>query len=283
MLWRRVILGVLGSVLLLLCVLGVAVWTSAEDKGEVSGSSESQSKSGAKAESEVPNNPLADEEIIEIPLNGIWGHDRSLRGLEPELFIKRDTPEKRAEYSTPEKLQEIRDKAESSLVYQIERAMSNDVLDTDPDFEKRQPAPGFAVVGRGREALAGIHEVVIGGEEPQRTFSSDDDISLVFFTLTTNAGVGLTHAERIGTNIDVQYVLIITGTLGMSPRLYIIPVGKLPAGKYQVSFVRALEEEPKYARRGFSTYEEGIEKSFVCMPFYFVVSEKGPGRKGEEQ
>jgi hypothetical protein len=122
----------------------------------------------------------------------------------------------------------------------------------------------------------------VGGKEPQSKFSDEDEISLVFFTLTTNAGVRLIHAERIGTKFNIHYVLIITGTLGISPRLYIIPVGKLPPGEYEVNLVRVLKEELKYGNKGFPTYEKGVEESFVCEPFQFVVLEDSPNGKGAE-
>jgi hypothetical protein len=282
MLIRRAILGAVALVLAILVAQLGRVSTSAEDQAEVPANSESQAEPGAKADADGYGEPTRDsEETIEIPLSEIVGGS-SLRGLEPELFIERNTPEKRAEYSTPEKLQEIRDKAESSLAYQIEQAMNKDLLDTDPDIKVKTPAPGFAVVGRDRAALAGIHKVVVEGKEPQHSFSSDDDISLVFFTLTTNAGVRLIRVERFGSKINIQYVLIITGTLGMFPRLYIIPVGQLPGGEYEVNLLRALKEEPKYARRGYPAYEEGVEEGFVCKPFHFVVLEKDSGGKGEE-
>lgn len=239
----------------------------------------------ASCDAETITNGNQKDKSVTIPLEHIWGHDRSLRELEPELFIKRDTPEKRAEYSTPEKLQEIRDKAESSLAYQIEQAMRDEVMNKNENenqkFQEQKPAPGFAVVGRDSEALSGIHEVVVGGKDPQRKFSHKDVISLVFFTLNTGVCPRLIDAERVGTTINLYYVLPSNGRLGIRPCLYVIPVNKLPPGEYEVNPVRAHEVEPKYNGQGFESYEKGVEQSFVCQPFQFVVEDRSD-RKGAE-
>lgn len=265
--------------------LRVSVSTSAENKGKVPPSSESQPDSKVQTQNDSPSGEShTEQEVVEIPLENIWGHDRSLRGLEPELFIKRNSPEKRAEYSTPEKLQEIRDKAESSLAFQIERALNNEVMNENKKkyqkFNEQRPAPGFAVVGRDRRALPGIHKVVVGGEIPQQKFSTKDDISIVFFTLVTGVAPHLIHAESVGTMINLYYVLPANGRLGMKPCLYIIPIGKLSPGEYEVDLIRADQEESKFNAPGFESYAKGVESSFVCQPFRFEVLEKSPNGKG---
>jgi len=88
MLWRRVILGTVVLALAILAAQLGRVLTSAEDKVDVLESSESQAESSVQAQADSADGSSDSErEGVEIPLDKIWGHDRSLRGLEPELFI----------------------------------------------------------------------------------------------------------------------------------------------------------------------------------------------------
>ena len=222
------------------------------------------------------------EEPVEIPLKNIWGYDRARRELEPELFLKRDTPERRGEYSTPEKLQEILDKAHSSLTYQIEQAMNDDVLDLAKARapNDRRPAAGFAVKGRPYKAWQSVHDVVVKKRQPQSTFTIDDELSVVFFALTSGAQPHLVHCELTGKKINLDYVIPSNGRLGIRPTLVIVPISRLPSGKYQVTPHRAQSLEPKYNDKGFESYGVGIEKAFVCRPFEFEVIDGS--RKGKE-
>lgn len=222
---------------------------------------------------------IADTEPKVVPLEDIYGYHRRLRELEPELFIKRDTPEKIAEYSTPEKLQEIRDKAEESLTLPIERAMLSLALNQgkSDSFADWKPAPGFAVAGRDRDALARIHAVIVEGEKPTNEFATTDDITIVFFALRER-GLRLYHVELANKKIAIHYGLLNTSVITSHWNLSLIPLGKLAAGTYEVTYVRSHEIEKSEQGKGdlkiLGTRKGDEQHKTVCRDFKFTVSKE---------
>lgn len=220
---------------------------------------------------------IADTEPKVVPLEDIYGYHRRLRELEPELFIKRDTPEKIAEYSTPEKLQEIRDKAEESLTLPIERAMQSLALNQgkSDSFADWKPAPGFAVAGRDRDALARIHAVIVEGKKPTNEFATTDDITIVFFALRAN-GLRLFNASRTDDEITLHYGFLASGNLTSHWHLSLIPIGKLPPGEYKVKYLRSLtlekeaQKDPRISQ--FGNREAGGQEKVICGDFVFKIT-----------
>lgn len=229
----------------------------------------------------VPANSssAAESETVTIPLKNIWGYHRVLRGLEPELFIKRDTPEKVAEYSTPEKLQEIKDKAEASLTLPIERAMQSFALNQGESSSPSDwmPSPGFAVVGSERKALREVHDVVVKGKKPSAQFRTTDNISIVFFALRVR-GLRLYHVERAGNAISIYYGLLQTHDMTSHWNLSLIPVGELPAGTYEVAYVRSREIEKSEQKKGdlkeLGNRHADDQSKIICKDFKFTVTEE---------
>jgi hypothetical protein len=207
-----------------------------------------------------------------IPIDSIWYYgsvgEMSLRRLEPDLLVFRDTPENIKKYSSPEALKEQREKAKRSLVLKIEKALRGLPI-ADP---KITPAPGFVVQGTGREALQGIVNVLVEKKKPEGEFSSKDELSLVFFIHPTGVGTGIESVEVEGNSINITYFLTSNSTLLSNPRLYLIPLGELPAGKYTVNMARPANEASRN-QPGFPPIPAGVEKYTVCRPFDFVVSE----------
>jgi hypothetical protein len=204
-----------------------------------------------------------------IPFNQIvFATSREFHDLEPELFEYRDTPEKIAKYSTPDGLKEferiIQRAKKESIGLAIERASR----------EMDRVGPGFAVEGQGRPALKGIYDVVVNGKEPQQHFPTGKELSIVFYSRPMQPGVRLENVSRTGEHFEIRYLLISHGNLSIAPCLALIPVGKLPSGKYRVDMKRCLENEAKFSERGFPPVEVGWEKDYVCQPFSFVVKER---------
>ncbi len=214
----------------------------------------------------------ADEKPVEIPLDQIWSNaaasSRSLQSVEPELHIYRDTPEKIKKYSTPEGLAEMRYKAKQSLVLQIERAMRK-----LPVAKETKPKQGFAVAGIGREALVGIHDVLVLSKGPQSALPAGTDVSIVFFSHPERARVAIDRIERHGNVVRIHFMLISHGQLNISSSLAIIPLGQLPAGEYRVEMVRS-PNELKHNQPGFPPVEADAERLFICRPFEFSVEER---------
>jgi hypothetical protein len=165
-------------------------------------------------------------------------------------------------------MQEQLEKAKKSLVIKIEKAL-RELPIADP---KIAPASGFIVRGMGREALPGIVDVLVEKKKPEEKFSSKDELSIVFFSHQTGAGVGIESVEIEDAAIHINFYLAFGSSLLISPTLCLVPLGKLPSGTYAVEMTRSANEASRN-QRGFPSYSAGIEKYTVCRPFDFVVGE----------
>jgi hypothetical protein len=206
--------------------------------------------------------------ITTIPLDTITGSGyRALRALEPELFIFRDTPEKWNKYSTPDGIKEAEALAAKSLALPIERAMGKMRVSKDGMTDE-----GFAVQGEGRDSLQGIYDVLVKGDPPTKQFPSGTAISVVFFA-PPSLPVRLDRVERSIGKITIRYMLLSDGQAHLPWHLSIIPLGKLPAGKYEADMVRSTEREQAFNQKGFPPIQPASESRVICRPFSFEVSE----------
>jgi len=207
-------------------------------------------------------------ETIEIPLDQIAGLGRKgLRSLEPDLLVYRDTPEKIKKYSDLEVLQEAQRKIKQhSLVIPIERAMRE-----LPIGKEVKPHAGFAVRGRDRSALPGVHRVLVQGEKPNESFSVDEEVSLVFYSHLAGPLVGLDRVERRDNRIEIHYLLIAEKQAYVSSIIALVPCGKLPTGEYQIKMIRAVAKEKGFNQQEFPPVEAGAEDHIICKPFSFTV------------
>jgi len=205
--------------------------------------------------------------ISTIPLDTISGSGyRALRALEPELFIYRDTPEKWKKYSTPEGMKEAKALAAKSLAYPIELAIGK--LRPRKDGQADQ---GFAVRGEGRNSLPGIYDVFVKGAPPIQSFPTGTPISVVFFA-PPSMPVRLNRVERTNGKITIRYMLL-TSNLRTRPwHLSIIPLGKLPAGEYDVEMIRSHEREKEFNPPDFPPVPPNSERGIICQPFSFVIA-----------
>lgn len=206
-----------------------------------------------------------------IPIESIWSNGSLgkmvLRRLEPDLLVYRDTPENIKKYSSPEAIQKQREKAKQSLVLRIEKALRELPL-AGP---KVTPEPGFVVQGTGREALPGIVDVLVEGKKPNDKFSSKGELSLVFFSHPAYPGVGIESVKIKETSINVTFFLTTHSSPTVGPTLYLIPLGKLPPGTYEVRMNRSVKEVT-YNPAGFPPIPAGVESGMVCKPFEFTVN-----------
>jgi hypothetical protein len=218
---------------------------------------------------------FAGDAVIKIPSDQIWSNasprSHSLRSLEPDLLLYRDTPEKIAKYSTPEGIAELKEKASKSLVVKIERAMSK------KQALNGKPQAGFAVKGKGRDALNGVYSVLAEGKNAQSQFSPDDDVSIVFFSLPASVSVSVDRIERINNVVKVFYFVAHQPRATIDWHLSLISLGKLEPGKYQVEMIRSpIEQHPsprvqEYIRDDKTRVDPQIDSSIICEPFSFEV------------
>jgi hypothetical protein len=210
---------------------------------------------------------------VTIPLREIWGNvaaeSKPLRGLEPEFFVARNTAAtiEKSKQLTPDDVEQIREKAEQSFTLPLEIAMSQ--LSRDANGKTKS---GFAVKGTGREALQGAHAVLVKGEQASKQFDANEEVTIVFFAYPAQPGVGIERIQRIGNVITVTYFLRSHGLMTDTWRLALIPLGKLPEGKYRVELIRS-SNEAQHNQKGFPPVEPKIEERIICSPFEFGVDD----------
>ncbi len=178
---------------------------------------------------------------------------KDVRDLEPDAFGK-----KVADLSSRERVR----RADKSLLSNALRPLA--------DVPKREAAQGFAVKGCKVDALKGAHSVLAKDAKPSHSFSAQDTISVVFFSHMNNAFVHIESIERNGSDIEVEYRFIPRFEAQQTVNLALIPLGKLPPGKFNVRMV-ALPLEGKFIDLGIESVSSEHEARIVCRPFQFEV------------
>lgn len=177
-----------------------------------------------------------------IPLKDIWAHEmpgtRDVQKLEPST-------------------------SRSSLANQIGGS-----LDFTPDGQV--VGRGFAVAGVDKKALSNAHAVLVKSTKPRQTFSTENDITLVFFSRMFSQYVHIQSVERSDKTINISYRFVPHETKQMTAHFALIPLGKLTAGKYQVK-IASLPLEEKYVAQGIKPVDPKWEKRVICQPFSFTV------------
>lgn len=186
------------------------------------------------------------EDVVKIPLNTIWA--TSMPGT-------RDINE----------LEKSAAKQGGTLV--------NDIGGTLRFLGKgKTTGKGFAVSGTEKEALKNAYVVLVDKKQPRQTLPSSANIWLVFFSHSFGQFVHLANVERRDRTIKIEYRLVPHATKQLTAHFALIPLGKLPAGKYTVDIVR-LPLEQKYVDQGFKAVDSQLNNRVVCQPFSFEVLE----------
>ncbi len=100
-------------------------------------------------------------------------------------------------------------------------------------------------------------------------------MTLVFFSQEFNCYVRLQSVERQADVITVKYVFVPHKTKELTDHFALIPIGKLPKGKWRVEIVQSPMEQ-KYKDAGFKEVSAKIAGQVVCGSFTFeIVSPDG--------
>ena len=134
-------------------------------------------------------------------------------------------------------------------------------------------------MGTGIDALRRAHAVFAEGKKPRDTFAPESAITIVFFSYQFGTYVHLQQVELRENIIDVEYRFVPHGEIYLTAHFALIPLGKLPIGKYQVRIIQAPpvqesrvggHEALKLNRRN-RTLEKESGLRFVCGSFAFSV------------
>ena len=132
--------------------------------------------------------------------------------------------------------------------------------------------PAFAVTGQGVEALVGAKEALVGGNAPKQSFRAHDDISVVFFSRLCPWFVHLDSIEKSGNIIQVAYRFVPHEESNLTEHFALIPIGKLPPGKYEVKIV-PIPMDTTLLKKGFRPPGSDVAASTVCRSSEFDVTE----------
>lgn len=197
---------------------------------------------------------------IEIPLDEIWAY--SMPGT-------KDVRELEGTPSEELSIEEQRKRIRSGLWHQIAVSLTADSSEAWP--RKGETAgPGFAVLGKGADALKAAYEVLVEGAKPRETFPCGADISIVFVSYQFGSYVHLQEVSRLGDVIRIRYSFVSPVDEIMTAHLALIPIGQLPVGEYNVE-VDSVPIDPSSDRLTNSKREWAHR--FVSQPFAFEIEE----------
>lgn len=195
-----------------------------------------------------------------IPLSTVWAWNMpgtlDIRSLEPQFF---GVPIKTA-----------------TLVEQASHSLTSQILEPLSKAATERPEPAFAVEGIGLDALENAHAVLAKGEEPTKSLSTSDDVSIVFFSHESGTYVHLQQVTRQNNRIEIRYEFVPHADAELTHHLALIPLGKLPPGKYKTRIVLAPLDK-KYAALADESMLKELASRSVCGSFQFAVHEVPQG------
>jgi hypothetical protein len=198
-----------------------------------------------------------------IPLDQVWGFDipgtRDIRELEPEKFGERIR-----QLPSQERFRLL----DKSMIFQIRAA-----LDAQLPKKGETTKSAFAVLGTGREALEGAYSVLVGGEDYDKAFPFDSNVTIVFFSHLCGQYVHVERIERRGKNLEVKYRVVPHMTTNMTWHLALIPLGTLPIGKHRVEVIQLPGGTDK-AGHFIGGLSAAAAARIVCGSFSFSVIDR---------
>lgn len=160
----------------------------------------------------------------EIPLNKIWALNmpgaKDITELDPRTRAKN-----------------------SKYISNIGRVLT--IRSTEPE----KAGPCFLVRGEGKVALENAAKILTGEEVPKQTFPTDEELSLVFYSLAAPGYVHLKSVWQSDRHVEVRYQVVIHQSAEMTVHFALIPLGKPPAGQLSV---KTFEESPDIPYRDYS-------------------------------
>jgi hypothetical protein len=191
-----------------------------------------------------PNNEPLNEGATFIPLNEIWAYE--MPGTRD--VIQLDT--------------ENADGTSHPLIDSLHRNIAKRF--------KTKAGSAFVVEGNNRAALENMLRGFINS--PSQQVPAKTDLSLIFYTRFSGHYVHLETVERITNRFMLTYRIVTHATFNMSFHFALIPLGKLPAGTYEVE----IKQSPSIDSTGRPVTLDRDFTSIVCQETTFYVKEKEP-------
>jgi len=154
--------------------------------------------------------------------------------------------------------------AQKIIIEDIRRSLSQELP------KGRQAGPVFAVTGSEIEALKQAEETIVHGKKPKQSFRVHDEISIIFFSRLFGQYVYLDAIVKTGNEIQVTYRFVPHEEAVLTEHFALIPVGRLPARKYEVKIVQ-IPMDVKLLELGFQPPASDVVTSIVCQSSEFEV------------
>jgi hypothetical protein len=134
---------------------------------------------------------------------------------------------------------------------------------------------GFVVPGDGLSALRIALAVFIQDGPFRGKLTTGEGVTLVFFSEPGGRyRPQIRQIRRKQDTIEILYWLQ-PELGGYPPSLALIPLGKLPAGKYDVHMLQVARELHDFELElGFKPLDKEWSRNFVCKPYSFTVAEQ---------
>jgi hypothetical protein len=192
--------------------------------------------------------PPRQDDVVEIPLNHIWGYN-----MPGTRQLNADRHGLKGDYVS----------AAGPQLREITRLLQL-------NSERDQAGPGFVVSGTGSDALREVRAILDHTQNPQRVLTSNNDISLFFFSLPYGAYVHLHDVRRWGNSIDVRYRFVPHFERDITAHFALIPLTDLPVGEFVVRFIRSPMEK-QFGEWEPAPISKDDESRIICKSFSFLV------------
>jgi hypothetical protein len=149
------------------------------------------------------------------------------------------------------------------LVLEIEKAIG-----FPPQDEAQR---GFAVEGAALEALRAAYAVFVDKKKPGDTFPAGSEVAAVFFAHDTQPYVHIQKVERQGSRINIYYRFVFHETEETTRYIALVPLGKLPNGRYRVNVIRSSMDVGSRLQQ----VSDEVATRIVCQSFSFTVTAQG--------
>lgn len=181
-----------------------------------------------------------------IPTDSVWGYGfqsaKDLRSLNPDSYGRP------VDGISPG---EVHRRFLTSDVLRLSRHFQSKSLQID----KPNSCPCWVVVGDGEEALNQAVAVLLEKTPQPAILPSDRPLTLVFASPGTSYAFRLVDINWECKRLIIRYAYTHRQNLSMSAPIALVPLGKLPTGKYKVIFKpieidpSELEKDPWHANR----------------------------------
>jgi hypothetical protein len=192
---------------------------------------------------------VAEEKPVEIPLKSIRALDMpgtgDVREMEPESFGKH--------------VRELPPDEQIKLVNQSSIEQIRQSLQTEGKAEK-----GFVVSSP--DALKAARDILTGKTKRSESLPIGE-VTAVFFSRQSGSSVHVYKVERHGNTVDIHYRFMPHDDSYLSEHFALIPLGRLPAGQYEVNIIRG----PMKEGLGYREKSEAEANRIVSRSFKFAV------------